>query len=63
MTQPLRQCCAQHMAATVLIRVLQRLSHTFSLERSLDVWVMMRAVLPWEHSRRSTPCSLLWSPA
>lgn len=38
------------MAATVLIKVLQRLSHTFSLERSLDVWVMMRTALPWEHS-------------
>lgn len=37
MTQPLRQCCAQHMTAVVLIGVLQRLSCTVSLERSLDV--------------------------
>lgn len=50
MTQPLQQCCAQHMAALVLIRVVQRLSHTFSLEHSLDVWVIMRIALRWERS-------------
>lgn len=40
------------MAAVVLIRVLQRLSCTFSLEHGLDGWVIMRIAVQWEH-----PCS------
>ena len=52
MTQPLRRGCALHMAATVLTRVVQRLSLTVSLEHSPDVWVITRTALQWE-------CSLL----